>query len=265
MSASGAPDAADAAAAIELRGVGVRVRIADEPIRSFKEYLLRRLQGRIRRRDLWALRDLDLRIEPGEFFGLVGNNGAGKSTLLKVICRILRPTSGRVVVRGRVAPLLELNAGFHADLTGVENVFLNAGLLGFPRADVEPHLDEVVDFAELAGFIHLPIRNYSTGMVARLGFAVAAMFRPDILILDEFLAVGDPGFQEKSLHRIQSFCEQGTTVILVSHSLEQVRQNCRRVAWLEHGRLAQIGETASVLESYHRFLHDARPAARTPA
>lgn len=247
---------------VDLRSVGVRFQVPNESIRSFKEYLLRRLRGRIDRRDLWALKDLDLRIGPGEFFGLVGKNGAGKSTLLKVICRIIRPTAGRVIVRGRVAPLLELNAGFHADLTGIENIFLNAGLLGYPRAVVEPHLDEVVAFAELADFIHLPIRNYSTGMVARLGFSVAAMFRPDILILDEFLAVGDPGFQEKSLERIQSFCQEGTTVILVSHSVEQIRENCRRVAWLEHGLLQAAGETESVLQSYDRFLHQATP---TPA
>ena len=261
MSDEATAGGAAAEPAIQLHGVGVRFRVPNEPIRSFKEYLLRRLRGRIGGPDLWALREPDVDVPQGELVGLVGTNGAGKSTLLKVVCRIIRPTTGRVVVRGRVAPLLELSAGFHADLTGTENIYLNAGLLGFPRAVVEPRFDEVVEFAELADFIHLPIRNYSTGMVARLGFAVASMFRPDILILDEFLAVGDPGFQEKSLERIKSFCSQGTTVILVSHSLEQVRENCRHVAWIEHGRLLETGPTEAVLEGYDRYLHHVDPAA----
>ena len=216
--------------------------------------MLRRLRGRMGYRELWAVEDLDLSIESGDFFGLVGANGAGKSTLLKVICRIIRPTTGRVIVRGRVAPLLELNAGFHPDLTGLENVFLNAGLLGHQRAEVEPLLDDVIAFAELEEFIHLPIRNYSTGMVARLGFSVASMVRPDILILDEFLAVGDPGFQEKSLKRIEDFCRLGTTVILVSHSLRQVETHCSRAAWLERGRVRCCGPVETVLEDYQTYL-----------
>lgn len=240
--------------AIELSDVGVRFRVPNEPIRSFKEYVLRRLKGQLGYRELWALEDIDLAVGEGEFFGIVGRNGAGKSTLLRVVCRILRPTRGRVVVRGHVAPLLELNAGFHPDLTGSENVYLHAALLGFRRTETEPLLDSIVSFAELEEFIHLPIRKYSAGMVARLGFAVASMVRPDILILDEYLTVGDPAFQQKSLRRIEGFCERGTTILLVSHSLTQVERHCHRVAWIEHGRVHALGRASEVLPEYRRAM-----------
>ncbi len=237
-------------AAIELSGIGVRFHIPNEHIRSFKEYVLRRLSGRIGHRELWALDDVALEVRSGESFGVVGRNGAGKSTLLKVISRVLRPTTGRVVVRGRVAALLELGAGFHFDLTGRENVFLNATLLGYPKSLVARHFDEIVDFAELAEFIDLPVRNYSSGMLARLGFAVATQFRPDLLILDEILAVGDTGFQEKCLRRLESFRRQGTTTLLVSHELERLETHCDRVAWLEHGRLRAVDVPTRVVPRY---------------
>jgi len=243
-------------AAVELRSVGVRYRVPSEPIRSFKEYVLKRLTRSLSYRDLWALRDVDLEIAAGEFFGIVGSNGAGKSTLLKVVSRILRPTRGRVVVCGRVAPLLELSAGFHPDLTGLENIVLNSGLLGYPRREVESEIQAVVSFAELDEFIHLPIRNYSSGMVARLGFSVATLFRPEILILDEVLAVGDPGFQDKSLRRIEQYCAAGTTILFVSHSLDQVARHCHRVAWVENGSVRGLGSPETVLPDYRAFLAD---------
>lgn len=250
---------ADALPAIQLERVSVRFHLPAERIVSFKEYVLRRLSGRIGHRELWALHDVDLEVRQGEMLGIIGRNGAGKSTLLKVISRVLRPTSGRVVVRGRTAPLLELGAGFHFDLTGRENVYLNATLFGYSRELVSRHLHEIVAFSELAEFIDSPIRNYSNGMLARLGFAVATQFRPDILILDEILAVGDTGFQEKCLERIERFRSAGTSILLVSHDLDRVRASCERVAWIEHGRLVGLGAPDRILDAYREGFATALP------
>ena len=242
---------------IELEGVGARFRVPDEKIPSLKEYLVHILTRGVRYRDLWAVDQIDLTIRPGETFGIVGRNGAGKSTLLKIIARVMRPTRGRVVVRGRVAPLLELGAGFHVDLTGEENIYLTGTLLGYSSDEIESRIPEVVAFAELEEFIHLPIRKYSTGMVARLGFSVATMYRPDVLLLDEVLTVGDLRFQRKCLERVDSFRSQGTTILLVSHVLETVLQHCDRVAWLEAGTVQAIGAAPEVLDRYRqRFDRD---------
>jgi len=238
------------APAVELLDVGVHFRIPTERVPSFKEYVLRRVTSRIEYRDLWALKALNMTVQAGEVFGIVGRNGAGKSTLLKVVSRVMRPTSGRVIVRGRLTPLLELGAGFHPDLTGRENVFMNGTILGYPKTSIVDHFDEVVDFAELSGFIDAPLRTYSSGMVARLGMAVATLFRPDILALDEVLAVGDSGFQQKCLKRIETFRARGTTILLVSHDPGTIEAHCDRVAWLEHGTLAALGPPAEVLPRY---------------
>jgi ABC-2 type transport system ATP-binding protein len=239
-----------ASPSIQLERVGVRFRLPEEKIPSLKEYLVHLLTRGVRYRHLWAVDQIDLVVRPGETFGIVGRNGAGKSTLLKVIARVLRPTTGRVVVRGRVAPLLELGAGFHLDLTGEENIYLNGTLLGYGSKEIDVRLHEVIEFAELEDFVHLPIRKYSTGMVARLGFSVATMYRPDVLILDEVLAVGDIRFQRKCLERIDSFRALGTTVLLVSHSLETIEQHCEHVAWLDSGRVQAVGPAAEVLQQY---------------
>ena len=211
---------------LELQHVSVRFDIPTERILSFKEYVLRRLTSKIERRELWALKEVDVRVKPGEVLGVIGRNGAGKSTLLKVISRVLQPTTGRVVIRGDLAPLLELGAGFHFDLTGRENVYLNAALLGHLRKDVDERLDLVVEFSGLREFFDVPIRNYSSGMLARLGFSVATMFRPDVLLIDKILAVGDAAFQEKCLARIEEFRASGTTILLVSHQYGEVAQHC---------------------------------------
>ena len=240
--------------AVQLEGVGVRYRVPLEEIASFKEFVLRRMLHGIRYRELWALQEVDLEIRAGEIFGIVGRNGAGKSTMLKVIARVLRPTAGRVVVRGTVAPLLELGAGFHADLTGEENIFLNGSLLGYTRREIQDQFDEVIEFSELQDFIHLPIRKYSTGMVARLGFAVATMYRPDLLLVDEVLAVGDLRFQEKCLDRIHGFRERGTAILLVTHAVETIQEHCERAACLDAGRVAAIGPPAEVLDTYRACL-----------
>ena len=240
--------------AIELSQVSVQFTIPTERISSFKEYVLRRLTGSIEHRKIWALRDVDLRVQHGEFLGIVGRNGAGKTTLLKVISRVLYPTRGRVVIRGKTAPLLGLGAGFHFDLTGRENVFLNAALLGHPRRSVERRLGQVISFSELADFFDAPVRNYSSGMLARLGFAVATMFRPDVLIVDEVLAVGDAAFRHKCLDRIREFRALGTTILLVSHQSGEIADHCDRVLWLEKGRVAALGETEHVLAEYEEML-----------
>jgi ABC-type polysaccharide/polyol phosphate transport system ATPase subunit len=237
-------------AVIKLENVGVRYRIASERVATFKEYMIRRFQGKIALGDFWALRQLDLDIFKGEMLGLIGPNGAGKSTLLKLIARVMRPTKGRVWVKGVVAPLLEFGAGFHPDLTGRENIFLNGALLGFTNDEMQEKFDRIVDFAELWEFIDVPVRNYSSGMAARLGFAVATDIDPDILILDEVLSVGDESFQRKSLARMEEFRDHGATIILVSHNMETISDMCHRAVWLDHGQITMVGKAVEVVPAY---------------
>jgi ABC-2 type transport system ATP-binding protein/lipopolysaccharide transport system ATP-binding protein len=235
---------------IQLEGVGVRYRAPNERIPSIKEYAIRWLQGKIQHREFWALRNIHLNVFPGEALGLIGPNGAGKSTLLKLVARVLRPTIGKVIVRGHVAPLLELGAGFHSELTGRENIYLNGALLGFTQKEMDQKFKRIVDFSELWDFIDAPMRTYSSGMWARLGFAVATDVNPDILIIDEILAVGDESFQRKSAQRMQEFRDQGATILLVSHNMDIVEQMCHRVAWLDHGRLMELGNPGMVIDAY---------------
>ena len=236
--------------AIELENIGVNYRVPSERIQSIKEYFIRWVQGKITHRDFWALQEINLRIFPGETFGVIGHNGAGKSTLLKLVARVLRPTTGRVIVRGDIAPLLEFGAGFHPELTGRENIYLNGAILGFTRNEMEDKFSRIVDFAELWEFIDRPIRTYSSGMLARLGFAVATDIDPDILLIDEVLSVGDEVFQRKSTARIQEFRERGATVLVVSHSMEIIQEMCHRAAWIDHGQLKAIGEPQSIIQTY---------------
>jgi ABC-type polysaccharide/polyol phosphate transport system ATPase subunit len=221
-----------------------------ERIGTFKEYAIRTLQRRVFHEEFWALRDVSLELRRGEVLGIVGRNGAGKSTLLKVIARVLRPTEGHIWVNGRVAPLLEFGAGFHPELTGRENIFLNGALLGFSQAEMQSKFQGIVDFAELPDFIDAPIRTYSSGMVARLGFAIATDVEPDILIIDELLSVGDAAFQQKSAERIQGFRAKGASILLVSHGLASVQSMCDRVIWLEHGHVMAEGSPDAVLSKY---------------
>jgi ABC-2 type transport system ATP-binding protein len=235
---------------IRLEHVGVRYRIPSERIGTFKEYMIRRIQRKVQHREFWALQDVNLIVHKGEVFGIIGNNGAGKSTLLKLVARVLRPTVGRVVVRGKVAPLLEFGAGFHPELTGRENVFLNGALLGFTRQEMEEKFQRIVDFAELWDFINVPMRTYSSGMWARLGFAVATDVQPDILIVDEVLAVGDEAFQRKGSARMQQFRDQGATILLVSHNMDTIAAMCHRAAFLDHGHVLQVGAAEEVIQAY---------------
>ncbi|HSR29113.1 MAG TPA: ABC transporter ATP-binding protein [Anaerolineae bacterium] len=235
---------------IQLEDVSVRYRAPQERVGTFKEYAIRRLQRRVRFNDFLALSGISLEIRRGEIFGIIGRNGAGKSTLLKVISRVLVPTGGRVRLRGRVAPLLELGAGFHPELTGRENIFLNGTLLGHSNRDLRSRLESIVEFAELGGFIDAPLRTYSTGMAARLGFSVATAWQPEVLLLDEVLAVGDTAFQEKCYSRMKAYRKSGTTTIMVSHSMDNVRKLCGRAAWLDHGKIMSIGEAKQVVSDY---------------
>lgn len=236
---------------VRLQDVSVRYAVPQEPIHSLKEYVIRRAKNQIHHREFWALRDVNIELKQGEALGIIGRNGAGKSTLLKVVSRVMRPTLGNVWVRGNVAPLLELGAGFHAELTGRENVFLNGTLLGHAHREIAERFDAIVDFAGIWDFIDAPLRTYSTGMAARLGFAVATAWQPDILILDEVLSVGDAEFQLKSAERIQELRAQGATVLLVSHSLDSVQQICDQVAWMDLGRVQALGVPDQVVPLYH--------------
>jgi ABC-2 type transport system ATP-binding protein/lipopolysaccharide transport system ATP-binding protein len=235
---------------IAVEGVSVRFRVPHERITSLKEYAVQAARRRVRHEEFWALRDVSFTVEAGEVFALIGRNGAGKSTLLKVVARVLRPTTGRVRVRGQVAPLLEFGAAFHPELTGRENVFLNGTLLGRSRRQLAESFERIVEFAELFEFIDAPLRTYSSGMVARLGFAIATDVRPEVLIVDEGLSVGDTDFQAKSTRRIQEFRESGTTIILVSHHMAYVTDTCTRAAWLDHGALKALGPVADVVRAY---------------
>ncbi len=238
---------------ILLENVSVRYRVPREKLSGIKEFVIRWVQRRIQFDEYWGLRDISFKVRQGEVFGIIGRNGAGKSTLLKIVARVLTPTEGRVVTVGRVAPILELGAGFHPELTGRENIFLNSALLGFSRREVEPKLEKIIEFAELGEFIDAPIRTYSTGMVARLGFAVATAIHPHILLIDEVLSVGDVSFQEKCIHRMNDFRDRGTTIVFVSHDMETVRTFCERAAWLDGGELQSYGDASQVVEEYIRF------------
>jgi ABC-type polysaccharide/polyol phosphate transport system ATPase subunit len=248
--ASSSRSSVDSGETIRLDGVWVRYRVPHERIPTIKEYTIRVLRRRLHYADFWALKGVDLVVRRGEIFGIVGANGAGKSTLLKVVARVLRPTRGRVRVWGRVAPLLELGAGFDHELTGRENIFLNGAILGFSRDHIAGRLDRIVEFAELSEFLDAPLRTYSSGMLARLGFAIATDAEPDILIVDEILAVGDSAFQKKSFERIRTFHENGATIFLVSHDLSTIRAICHRVLWLRRGEAAAVGPTSEVLSQY---------------
>jgi ABC-2 type transport system ATP-binding protein len=235
---------------IRLESVSVQYRTPHERIGTFKEYFIQLVRGRIRFNTFWALHDVDLSILRGEVFGVIGRNGAGKSTLLKVISRVLRPTKGRIVIYGKVAPLLDIGAGFHPELSGRENVYLNGALLGYSGKEMDACYDQIVDFSELGEFMDAPIRTYSSGMYARLGFAVATAHVPDILLVDEILSVGDEAFQHKCFQRISEFKKLGATIVLVSHNLAEVESSCQRVAWLDQGRIHQIGAPGDVIKAY---------------
>ena len=237
--------------AIEFRDVSLRYRLlAERGIVTLKEWVIRRLTSRIAYHELCALSDVSFTIEPGRTFGIIGHNGAGKSTLLRIAGGILAPTEGEAIIRGRLAPIIELGLGFEGELSGRENVFFNGALLGRSRAEMEERFDEIVEFSELGEFIDQPIRTYSTGMVARLAFAIATTVDAHILLLDEVMSVGDEHFRRKCQERITSFRDAGVTILVVSHDLDAIATLCDDVLWLEHGIVKAIGPAAEVVATY---------------
>ena len=252
MPSSSEPAVAVAPGEIVGRGLGRVFKITLAPTRSLKETILRRELPRTR--EIQALRDVDLHIRPGEAFGIVGRNGSGKSTLLKLIAGIFAPTSGTLAVGGRVGSLIEIGAGFHPEFTGRENVYLNAAIYGLKRTYVDEHIDEILQFAELESFADVPVRTYSSGMYMRLGFSVAMHINPDVLLLDEVLAVGDEAFQEKCFGRIADLKRAGGTIVFVSHDPAAVERVCDRAIMLEDGRVLEEGPAADVILAYHRRL-----------
>jgi ABC-type polysaccharide/polyol phosphate transport system ATPase subunit len=235
---------------IHFHSVGKRYILHKQRPFLLHETFKRLLGRRHQQEEFWAVRDIGVTIARGESVGLVGGNGAGKSTMMSLTAGTIAPTLGRVTVTGRISGLLELGAGFHPDLTGRENIYLNASLLGLRREEVEEQFKSIVDFSELHTFIDVPIRNYSSGMHVRLGFAVATHIDPDILLMDEVLAVGDQNFQQKCIARILKFRDEGKTILFVSHSADAVKKLCQRVIWLEKGRIRMEGPTDKVLAAY---------------
>lgn len=236
--------------AVKVENVSMKFNMSREKIDSIKEYFVKLVKGKLMYTEFYALTDISFEIKKGEVFGIVGLNGSGKSTLLKVISGILKPSTGTAKVTGSISPLIELGAGFDPDLTARENIYLNGYVLGYNKAYIDENFDNIVEFSELEEFLDVPIKNFSSGMVARLGFAIATIVKPDILIVDEILSVGDYKFQEKCENRIQDMMSGGTTVIIVSHSIKQIEKLCTKVLWLEKGKMKMIGGTAPVCNAY---------------
>jgi len=235
---------------IEVSDVSMRFRMNTDRISSLKEFVTTALRGKLQYEEFTALNHVSFDVKKGETFGLIGHNGAGKSTVLKVISGILKPTEGHVSCHGNVDPMLELGSGFDMELTGKENIYLNGAILGYSEEFLREKYDEIAGFSELGKFLDMPIRNYSSGMLARLAFSIATVVHPEILIVDEILSVGDAAFQEKSRRRMMEMMGGGTTVLFVSHNLEQIREMCSRVIWLEHGTVKMIGPADEVCNAY---------------
>jgi len=235
---------------IEAEHLSMMFNMSREKVDSLKEYVIRLVKRQLLFKEFWAVKDLSFTIRRGERVGLIGHNGSGKSTTLKMVCGVLKPTKGRVSVRGKVAPLLELGAGFDYNLTARENVFLNGAILGFSRSKMRDRYENIMEFAELKEFEDVALKNFSTGMVARLGFAIATCYDPDILIIDEILSVGDRDFQAKCHERIDELIGRGTTILFVSHSDDKIINICERVIWLDHGNMVADGEARGIIERY---------------
>ena len=235
---------------ITVDHVSMRFSLASEKIDSFKEYVIKSIKRQLSYDEFWALKAVSFSINRGDALGLIGLNGSGKSTMLKVIAGVLKPTKGTVTVRGSVAPLIELGAGFDMDLTATENVYLNGALLGYSRQEMEKHYNNIVEFSELHDFMNVPVKNFSSGMISRLGFAIATIGTPDILIVDEVLSVGDFHFQEKCQNRIKNMLDKGTTLLFVSHSISQVESLCNKIVWLEKGNVKMFGDAKEIAEIY---------------
>lgn len=236
--------------AVELRDVEMHFNMSKEKLESFKEYFIKLAKRQLRFEDFVALDKVSFDIKKGDVFGIVGLNGSGKSTTLKIISGILEPTKGTVETNGIIAPLIELGAGFDMELTARENIYLNGSVLGYSKKFIDEKFDDIVEFSEMREFLDVPMKNYSSGMVARIGFAIATVTTPDILIVDEILAVGDFLFQQKCEERINRMMADDTTVIIVSHSIEQIERLCKHCVWLEKGKIKMIGDAQTVCDAY---------------
>jgi ABC-type polysaccharide/polyol phosphate transport system ATPase subunit len=238
---------------IQVDNVSLAYRMTRNRAGTLKEFAIQAIKRQVRHEEFWAVKDLSFQVQKGEVFGVIGPNGAGKSTLMKMIARVLPPTEGRIVVRGTVAPMIELGAGFNQELTARENIVLYGTLLGRDPSHMRDRVDAICEWAGLTDFVDAPIRTYSSGMLARLGFAVATDVHPDVLVVDEVLAVGDAAFQEKSKARIASMIEEGSSVLFVSHDLETVAQMADHVMWMDHGRVRSVGSPRTVVDEYQSF------------
>lgn len=251
--------------AIVLDHVGMRFNLSKEKTDSIKDYFIKLVKRDLHYNEFWALKDVSFAVEKGDRVGVLGLNGAGKSTLLKVIAGVFKPTEGTVVRKGKIAPLLELGAGFDKEYTGRENIYLYGAVLGYSKKFIEEKFDEIVEFSELGEFIEVPVKNYSSGMKSRLGFSIATIVSPKILVLDEVLSVGDARFRKKSEKKIKSMFDSGVTVLFVSHSLEQVKRLCNKAMILDHGRLIAYGDIDEVAPIYQEMLDNCEDASLIPS
>lgn len=239
--------------AVDVKNVSIRFNLSKEKIDSLKEYILKFFKGQLLFDEFYALQDVSFQVEKGGSFGIIGSNGSGKSTILKIISRILRPTTGEVYVDGSVAPLIELGAGFDMDLTARENIYLNGAVLGYSKKFMHESFHAIIDFSELHEFVDVPLKNYSSGMVARLAFSIATLIKPDILIVDEILSVGDYNFKQKCEAKMSEILSGGTTLLLVTHDIDQIRRMCKQSMWLNHGKAMLIGDSNNVCDAYIEY------------
>lgn len=235
---------------VDVQDVSMMFNLGREKINSLKEYIIKASKKELLFDEFWALKNISFKIEKGESVGILGLNGSGKSTLLKIISGVMKPTKGKVITHGSIAPLIELGAGFDMELSARENIFLNGAILGYPKQIIEDNFDKIVEFAELWDFIDVPVKNFSSGMIARLGFSIATINKSDIVIIDEILSVGDFKFQEKSAKRIEDLISGGSTVILVSHSISQVKEICNKAIWLKNGEILIYADSKEVCKKY---------------
>lgn len=241
---------------IEVDDVTMRFNLAQERTDSIKEYILKMISGKLHFNEFFALKNVSFKVRRGDAVALIGKNGSGKSTMLKILAGVMCPTTGSVSVRGSVAPMIELGAGFDMELTARENIYLNGAILGHDRGFMDTHMDSIISFSELESFIDVPLKNFSSGMIARLGFAISTVIRADILIVDEVLAVGDFKFQEKCKAKIAELLEGGTTLLFVSHNEDQVKELCSKAVWLDHGKLMDFGDTYQVYDQYFQYYNN---------
>lgn len=237
---------------IELDNVSLKFNLPNEKIDNIKEYVIKFLKGKLKYNEFWVLNDINLKVKRGESLALIGRNGCGKSTLLKLIAGIFEPTKGTVQVNGSIAPLINLGAGFDMEATAEENIYLNGAILGYSKKDMKEKYDRIVEFSELKNFMQTPLKNFSSGMLARLGFSIAVDVKPDLLIVDEILAVGDTNFQKKCYDRIKTLLAEGTTMIFVSHDIKTVQQLCQNALWIKDNHAHMFGSSKDVCEAYKK-------------